>query len=293
MHTVGDLLAEMDAERAAQFRPDLEPAEYFAEPCPAPALSSSGVTTLLYRSPLHFWHAHPALGGGAKAKDTAATYRGSLVHRLALGKGDDFRVLPFDDYRTKEAREARDACIADGVIPVKPAQMAEAEAMADRIRDAIDAACGGNDYQTEVVIAGQINGIWQRCMVDVWCPSLQLALDVKTAAKVTDAWLSRAFANGYARQDAFYTRLIDAATGDPGRNRFAFLFVEGEEPFIGRTARVDEAYRTGARSEIARAERIFTDCMAKGEWPGPGEFIATPPAWAMSQWIEAEMEEAA
>lgn len=292
MDTVADLLREMDAERAS-FRFDLSPADYFAEPCPAAALSSSGVTTLLYRSPLHFWHAHPALGGGAKARDTAATYRGSLVHRLALGKGDDFRILPFDDYRTKEARDARDACIAEGVIPVKPAQMEEAEAMAARIRGAIDGACGGAEYQTEVVVTAFINGVWQRCMIDVWCPALQLALDVKTAAKVTDAWLSRAFANGYARQDAFYTRIIDAATGDPGRNQFAFLFVEGEEPFIGRTARVDEAYRTGARSEIARAERIFARCLETGEWPGPAEYVASPPAWAMSQWIEAEMEEAA
>lgn len=277
---------------AAQFRYDLSPADYFAEPCPKPALSSSGITTLLYRSPLHFWHAHPALGGGTQAKDTAATYRGSLVHRLALGKGDDFRVLPFDDYRTKEAKEARDACIADGVIPVKPAQYAEAEAMADRIAAAIDDACAGQDYQTEVVILGERNGIHRRCMVDVWCPALGLALDVKTAAKVTDGWLNRAFAGGYARQDAFYTDLIDEATGDHGRNRFEFLFVEAEAPFIGRRAKVDEAYRTGGRSEIARAEAIFARCMEAGEWPGPADYVASPPAWQVGAWIEAEMEDA-
>lgn len=277
---------------SAQFRPELSPADYFAEPCPRAALTSSGITTLLFRSPAHFYHAHPALGGGERAKDTAATYRGSLVHRLALGKGDDFRILDFADFRTKAAQEARDECVAEGIIPVLPHKFDEAEAMAAVIRAAIIEATAGQEYDTEVVITGERDGLHRRCMVDVWCPALGLALDVKTAASVTDQWLMRAFANGYARQKAHYLPLIDEATGDPGRNKFQFLFVEGEAPYIGRKADMSEAYMAGARSEVARAERIFAGCMASGEWPGPGDFIATPPSWQVSQWIEAEMEEA-
>ena len=68
LETVGDILNEIDGitadptpptERKAQFRLDLSPADYFAEPCPEPALTSSGIGTLIGRSPLHFWHEHP------------------------------------------------------------------------------------------------------------------------------------------------------------------------------------------------------------------------------------------
>lgn len=301
--TVGDIMAELPdigvamsagapgEVRTAQFRPELSPADYFAEPCPEPALTASGVTTLLSKSPAHFWHAHPALGGATRSKETAASYRGSLVHRLALGKGDDFRVLEFDDFRTKAAKEARDECEADGIIPVLAHKFEEAEAMAEVLRKRIELEMGGFDYQTEVVITGFWGGIWRRCMVDVWCPRLNVAIDVKTTADISDARMTRAFAGGYARQKAWYLDLIDAATGEPGRNLFQFLFVEGEEPFLSRTADMTEAWLTGARSENWRAERLFRRCLDQGDWPGPGHFTASPPAWATAQWIEQELED--
>lgn len=303
LETVGDILDELDGEaaaragqpagaaRTAKFLDDLQPADYFAEPCPEPALTASGVTTLLTKSPAHLWHAHPGLGGATRSRETAASYRGSLVHRLALGKGDDYRILDFADYRTNAAKEAREACEEDGVIPVLAHKFEEAEKMAARLREQIDRALGGRDYVTELVIAGRWGGIWRRCMVDVWCSELAIALDVKTTADISDARMIRAFAGGYARQKAWYLDLIDAATGEPGRNRFQFLFVEGEAPYLGRTADMTEAWLTGARSENWRAERLFRRCLDTGDWPGPGHFIATPPAWATAQWIEQEMED--
>ncbi len=101
----------------------------------------------------------------------------------------------------------------------------------------------------------------------------------------------RAFANGYARQNAWYLDLVDAATGNPGRNRFEFLFVEDEAPFLSRTANITEAYLTGARSENWRAERLFARCLAADEWPGPGHYTACPAGWKVQQWLDDELKE--
>jgi hypothetical protein len=298
--TVGDILDEMDgataapvpaSDRVAQFRPDLTPADYFAEPCPVPALTSSGIGTLLTRSPLHFWHEHPALGGGKETAKTAAMYRGSLVHRLALGKGDDFVICDYADWRTNAAKAAKAAAEEAGAIPVLASKYEEALQMADTLRAMIDKACEGLPWEAEMVVTGEWGGIHRRCMVDVWCPDLGLALDIKTAASITDGFLARAFANGYARQAAWYLDLLDAATGNPGRNRFEFLFVEDEAPFLSRTASISEAYLTGARSENLRAERIFARCMAENRWPGPSHFLACPADWKVREWIDEELKE--
>lgn len=279
---------------APGFHADLTPADYFAEPCPAPALTSSGIGILLSQSPAHFAAAHPAIGQPPERRaSTAAQYRGSLVHRLALDKGADWQVIDAADYRTKAAQEAKAAAEEAGLIPVLAGKLKEAEAMAGVIRQRIADAVQGHPYQTEVVIAWQERDLWCRAMLDVWCPALGLALDVKTAVDISDLAMNRAFARGYARQDAWYRRGLDAVTGDPGRNRFAFLFVEGDAPHLSRTATIDEAYRSGSDNECDRALAIFGRCLAADHWPGPGHYTATPPTWRVREWMDAEIEDAA
>ena len=43
---------------------------------------------------------------------------GHVAHELILGKGAGYRVLDFDSWRSKDAREAKDQAHADGVAPI-------------------------------------------------------------------------------------------------------------------------------------------------------------------------------
>ena len=276
------------------FYPDLTPEQYFAEPCPAPALSNSGIATLLRSCPAKFAHQHAAIGQPVEGRrDTTATYMGSLVHRLALGKGADYAVSPFDDYRTKEARAWKAEAEAAGQIPVKQRDMDAAKEMAEVARHAIAAETEGRDYQTEVVFAWRRGDRWCRGMLDVWCPSLSLALDVKTCVAADDTSIDRAFASGYGRQEAWYLEGVEALTGNTGRSRFKFLFVEKEAPWLGRVAESGEAMRSGSRFEIARAFHIFDECMSASAWPGYSERKVQPTPWQVREWTDAEYEEAA
>lgn len=270
------------------------PGQYFAEPCPAPALTNSGISVLLKSCPAKFAYHHPAIGQPPEERaDTAARYMGSLVHRLALDKGDDYAISPHDEYRSKEAKAWKAATIAAGIIPVKQADYDEAMEMAAKIREQIVEACEGREYQTEVVVAWKRGKRWCRGMLDVWCPSLLLGLDAKTCVEADDRAIDGAFARGYGRQDAWYLEGIEAATGNTGRARFGFLFVEKEAPWLGRFAESTEARRHGARLDINRAFAAFDQCMSAGEWPGYAPHRSFPTSWELREWCEAELQEAA
>lgn len=282
---------------APGFYPDITPDQYFAEPCPEPALTNSGMGTLLRYCPAKFAHHHPAIGQpAAERKDTAATYMGSLVHRLALGKGADYVISPHDAYRSTEAKQWKAGVEAAGKVPVKQSQMDDAAEMAFVIKDAISEAVQGHDYQTEVVIAWHLpfgkRRRWCRAMIDVWCPALCLALDVKTIVSADDASIDRAFAGGYGRQEAWYLDGLGAIlpTDEP---RFQFLFVEKEAPWLGRVADSTEAMRHGSRMEIERAAHVFDQCMTAGEWPGYQPRRVFPTSWQLREWTELEIQEAA
>jgi hypothetical protein len=276
---------------AAGFYPDITCDQYFAEPCPAPALTNSGVQLLIPTgaAPAKFAYHHPAIGEPPEeTRDTIASYRGKLVHRLALGKGRDYVISPHDRYQSDEAKAWKAATEKAGLMPVKKASFDEAEKMAAIVRERIEAACEGCEYQTEVVIAWQeqtsLGPVWCRSMIDVWCADLMLALDVKTCDDASDDSLQRKFANGYAIQDAWYRRGIEALTKEHGRTRFGFLFVESEPPHLARVATATEGFRTAATFECNRALAIFADCLSRNQWPGYDQATVPPPSWLINRW---------
>lgn len=271
--------------------------QYFAEPCPVPALTNSGIKTLLSSCPAKFAYEHPAIGQPEEErKHTAAQYLGSLVHRLALGKGADYRISPFDEYRSKDAKEWKSETEAAGLIPVKPADFERASVMAAAITEGIRQETRDQPFETEVVVAWlrDVNGfkIWCRAMVDVWCPALNLALDVKTCADAGDRAVNRAFANGYAQQHAFYAEGLEAVSPNANRPRFGFLFVENAEPFCSRYAECDESFRYGASLGIDKAAKLFSLCLRNDRWPNFGPMKATPPVWWLNEISDLELEDA-
>jgi len=286
------------------FYPTVTPDEYFTEPCPAPALTNSGIKILAKpgAAPAKFAYNHPAIGQPPEErKSTAAQYRGSLVHRLALDKGKDFVISPHDAYRSAEAKAWKADVERSGRMPVKESEYVVASDMADRIKPYIVEACQGEPYETEVVIAWTETveltpslhvEVWCRAMLDVWCPTLGLALDVKTCRGADDDTVDRAFADGYAVQDAWYLRGLNALAEqtEKGRARFGFLFVESEAPYLPRDVSASEAYRHGAKMLIERALWLFARGIHTQEWPGYEPHRATPTPWFLKA-AEALSEE--
>ena len=261
--------------------------DYFADPCPKPSLSNSGIGVLLHQSPLHFAAQHPRLNGGVDTcKATTAMHRGSVVHRLALGAGKDYVVLDFDDFRTKDAKAQRDEAEANGLVPILSHKFAEAEEQAKIVRAHLDEVLLGEEFLPEVVIAWKIatkhGEIWARGMIDAWCPSLKLAVDLKSTTDASPAAVTRRMSQGgYDTQHAWYTAGLGHVLGIPGQVRFATLFCENDAPHASHAVVIDEAWRSSAWDLCEEACDIFAACQKAGKWPGypRNPQLISPPDW--------------
>ena len=132
----------------------------------APSLDQTIGKVLIARCPAAAAYEHPRLGTRVAAPDKALD-NGSVAHRLVLGVGRDFEVLKFDSYRSKLAREQREAAVAASLTPVLEADFEEAQQMAASAHRAlakIDRYAFDSDYgHAELAaVAHDPAGVWTR-----------------------------------------------------------------------------------------------------------------------------------
>lgn len=264
---------------------------YHTDPCPEPSLSSSIAHVLVTRSPLHAWHLHPKLGGGV-GRRSAAMDRGSLIHKLLLGRGARIAVIDADDYRTKAAREERDAARATGKIPVLAHEWDEARRVAEIIRTRIEGFGFRLDGESEVCIRWQepaVGGpVWCRCLLDHVKLAEAHILDVKTSRSARPDDAARSVVSyGYDIQRAAYVRALETARPElAGRVKYTLLFVETEPPYAVTPARLDGVLRERGDRLWTRAVHTWATCLRSGEWPA---YVDRPVYLEAPPWVLAQM----
>jgi hypothetical protein len=247
--------------------------QYHADPVIVPSLSRSVAEILINRSPRHARHAHPRLTPQPPSEATAAMDAGSALHKLILGKGDDIAVLPFDDYKSKAARDAKVESRAANRIPILADVAKEiadcARAVTEQIHD--DPHLAGfyqPEGRSEVVIIAQINGIWCRSMVDRLNTKTGQAYDLKTTNLSAAPWVwDRRFQTAYATQDDFYRRML-RAVGFTAAPPMIFLPIEQGPPFGMCALAADSILQGWAASEIDEALETWSECLRTNSWPG-------------------------
>jgi hypothetical protein len=260
---------------------------YFADPCPTPSLSHSIAKKLLHQSPKHAYAAHPRLGSGLDDTPSSAMDDGSIVHAMLLGNGSDIAPIDADDFRTKAAKEARDAARAAGQIPVLSHKLASLKMCAAAAKDQIMAHPDLRGFfepgRSEAVLAWQEGDTWCRGMIDRLpddqsLPVFDLKLTGLSASP--EEWGNR-MVREYATQDAFYMRGLQAI----GQKRPAFLFivVEFDAPYGLSVMASAPSLRHIADVEVERAISAWKHCMKTQQWPGYPNFTAyvEAPSWAV------------
>jgi len=284
---------------------DLTAEQYHADPCVEPSLSNSMAKILLESSPRHAWHAHPRLNPAHEADESARLDIGTVAHALMLGKGREMVVVAADDWRTKAAKEARDAARAEGKTPVleKDARRAADMVGAGFAQLAHIEGAQNAFFQTagtsEMVLAWQdVAGPWCRTMID-WTdfdPAGPIIYDYKTtAASANPAAVGRTIANlGYDVQAAFIERgMVQIFPHTAGRLRFRFVFQEIEAPYLLSVVELDAAAQEIGRKKVAYAIDVWGRCLSTGNWPGYPSKIATVeyPSFAENAWLARELRE--
>lgn len=260
---------------------DLDETEYHRHP----ALSSTGARQLL-ESPARFRYMqdHPQ-----PPKDVFDL--GTAVHSKVLGTGWGVTVLDHDDFRTKAAREERDAVRAAGSVPILRADYVNVEAIAEAVlthptgRLLLEQAGAA---ETSVFANDPDTGVDVRARFD-FLPDLTtgnpIAVDLKTTGKsASPDGFSKSVANfGYDVQEGHYDDTLWLATGE--QIPFVFLVVETAAPHLVGVHQLDVVWRDMGKAKARRARDIFATCTESGEWPGyPAAVdLISPPQWAIYQ----------
>ena len=255
---------------------DLPLAAYIEDPCSEPSLSASIGWTLLTRTPLHAWAAHPRLNPEPERRQSKEMDFGTVAHRLLLGKGAEIEVIDADSYRTKAAQETRDAAYERGNVPILTPHYERAEAMAEAARRQLEGHDIRNPFDNpmgraeQTLIWREANGIMCRVCVD-WllngAPRVML-YDIKTTTNAhPNAWVNRVVQLGHAYKAAWYCRAAQQVLGT-SKITFRFITQETTPPFALAVYEIDDEDMIQAEEDIGSAISWWGRCLETGVWPG-------------------------
>lgn len=299
-----------DAPIVAGLHPHMPAEVYHADPCPEPSLSSSLIKEMLARTPAHAAAMHPRItpqdfDEGEPKRITRAMIRGTVAHKLLLGRGADFAKCDFPDWKRKEAQAQRDKLMAGGKIPILVGDATVAERAVKAAREQLDAFPGcetafrkGHGTAEVVNLWQDDGGIWGRAMMD-WInvspdEDAITVYDYKTTDRSADPHSMRAKAanDDMQIQCAWYERgLVARFPKAAGRITFRFVMQEMVAPYLLSVCELDNAFLTIGRKQVATAVDIWRRCMATGEFPAYAHQIAVLecPPWLENKWLDREL----
>jgi hypothetical protein len=257
-------------------------------------LSSTLARLILDRSPLHAWTAHPRLNPDWQPTERKVFDIGRAAHRAVLGRGGEYVAIPDEllasngAISTKEAKAFIEGARAQGLTPLKAAEVDQIQTMAARVEARLQSMGIRFDAgRSELAALAQIDGVWCRAMIDQAPADPRLPLyDLKTCEDASPEAVTASVARyGYDVQAAHYLDVWKEATGET--RRFRFVFVEKQPPHEVAVVELhnkpgDEAdWFDHARAACADARRIWGECLQSGEWPGYPARVAVigAPGW--------------
>lgn len=258
-----------------------------------PHLSPSIAKILLSRSPLHAWDAH-RLGGNHKAPPTDAMTGGRLYDRLLFGVGPDIVRVDAPDWRTKAAKDARDAAEAEDSIPVLAGKLAECQAVVNAWQDQFA------DRDIE------FTGISQRLLQwrDEGTPCKGYAdhvivgrdgitiYDLKTCQDASPDACTRAMIDkGSDIQHAAYVEGAQMMfPTHAGRVRMFFLYCEVNRPYAVNVVEPSGQMMQLGFLKWRKAVRVWGECLRTGYYPGfSGVTTVDCKSWMLDNAMDEEI----
>lgn len=283
---------------------------------PGPRLSPSAMRTITADSPGAYWIRSIYNPLRVKEEPSRALAVGSAAHCLLLGESEfwqRFAVRPerFDSWRTKEAKEWRQAAWDEGLIVLEPSDIETIRGMAgllpwqkgmpeSGLRNSryVELGLMEGDAELTIVDRDDETGVWRTVRPDLLSRSSGIIVELKTTVEADPG---RAIWNfGYHQSAAAMAEVVPRATGWPGAT-VVFVFIQKVPPYRVSIHELTEdadpvsgkpidPYDIGRRQN-RKALRTFSKCMETGVWPaGDGEARAERmPGWLASK-IERELE---
>jgi hypothetical protein len=276
---------------------DLAAADYHADKLKdVPTFNAGTANIILTRSPLHAWTAHPRLNPNWQPDDDAKYDVGTVAHSLLLEGTANVDVCDYPDWRTKDAREARDASRANKRTPLLAHQFEEVMGMCNAVAKQLGSfnvepvpLTDGKPEQTIVWQDAQY-GVWCRGRIDWLHDDLSAIDDLKTTSRSAnpESWSGTLFGIGCDVQAAFYLRGMKAVAG--ATPDWRWLVVETTPPYALSVVSPGPAVLALANAKVDAALAIWQRCLETDTWPGYPARVATAelPAWEEARWLARE-----
>lgn len=271
---------------------------YHSDPGREPSLSASVAHLLVNTTPLHAWNAHPRLNPNFEREEKAQFDMGSVTHALILeADTSKVQVVYADDWRTKDARAARDQARGDGLIPMLQKDWVRVEMMAEAVRAQIarrdDEPPLFDAGKPEQTLVWNERGVTCRARLD-WLRDDHVAIDdLKTTGRSANPmqWSRNTlWSIGADIQVAFYLRGLKRLTGVDAV--FRYVLVENVPPYgVSVVSMAGSALEIG-NAKVDRALERWKWCLEHDEWPGyPSPvYYAETPGYEELRWMEADAE---
>lgn len=280
---------------------DIQEADYHADNIAAvPSLSRSIAHLLCTTSPAHVWTAHPRLNPNYHPQEAEHFDIGSIAHDLLLNQDAEKRLVLVhkDDWRTKEAKEARAEARLAGNIPLLARHWDAVQAMVEAAlkqlaaHDAVPPLF--KDGMAEQTLVWTEGDVVCRARLDFLHDGPSAVDDYKTTSQSAnpERWSRSLFGNGYDLQAAFYLRGLEAVTGATDVP-FRFFVQETYPPYAGSVVSLGEDVLTLAREKVEYAINLWRKCVAENNWPAYPTKVcyADLPAYEEARWLERETRE--
>lgn len=280
---------------------DVSEADYRADPFGG-SFTQSLAKVLLAHSPLHAREESALARGPSEADDEVEKYVkaqaiGNAVHKEILGCGKEIEVIDAKDFKKDVAKEARDAAVAAGRVPILAKHKLIADRMLARAREQLqrhedkDAFTAGSG---EVMIAWQEDGVWFRALVDWLSDDLRTVDDYKSSGMSMAEHVlgKRAETAGWHVQHAFIARGLDALDpANAGRRRHRNIAQEQFHPFALNVMRHDKYWLTMGHKKADAAITVWKAARKSNRWAcyPPVSVCPEYPKYAEGQWLDREL----
>jgi len=213
---------------------------------------------------------------------------GEVVHSMVLGGGREIEVIDADDWRTKAAREAREAAKLSGKIPMLARKYSDAKKLALSLSHVMPSGADPTE----------VTAIW----VSLGCPC-RCRMDIFTGAGIDDLKITENAAMaatprhiismGYHIQAASNLDAIENLVPEmAGRAKFRLIFAENKAPFGVIRAELSGELLELGRVQWRRAKRDWAECLVNDAFPlySRETRIIECPAWAMTEELASQLD---
>lgn len=251
-------------------------AEYLA----MPAVSAGLLHTLDTECPRAAWHAswlNPQRDRGDSTKGQDA---GSVAHAILLeGSEACVRSIDAPDWRTKAAKEERDAAREAGKIPLLAHQLPVIRSMVAACCEYLDSlkatepaiySMFQGDGESEVTLVWEdaIDGVPCRARPDRISKDRRVIVDYKTVARTAEpnGFGRMVGSMGYDMSVAHYRRgVLTLCNVLP---TYVFLVQEVEPPYLCSLVSLEPAYVDFAQRRAMQALERWASCARANDWSG-------------------------